>query len=276
MALPHEKQAVYSAIFRYLSDHSMAWDVMELTDLAEDSALLDFLYGYAPDNFDLYQSATNKVCPYLELPTDWSRFLQTKSANSRSKILYRRKYLEKRFTVHFVEVSTEKQLNDVFEDMVRLHQGRRTFKGDPGVFSSSSFRNFILAVCKSMLHKGRLQLVFMELNGIKVSFYLNMKYGNKVFFYQSGFDMAWSNLSVGYVLLTHLIEKAIDDQCKTYEFLRGEEKYKHEWAKSSIKLTDIIVSNSGFRGKAMKQMKFGYDITKKYVKRIIHCLLTPQ
>lgn len=255
IVLPQVKSEVYSAIFQFISDNSKVWDIIELTDLAEDSPLVDLLCGNKPIHLDLYQPATDRVCPYLELPSDWNQFLQTKSAHSRKKILYNRRNLEKQFHVQLTEISTEKQLEDIFKDMVRLHQGRRAFKGDDGAFTSGEFSRFILAVCKRMLHKGWLQLVFLELNGTKVSFYLNMKHGDRVFYYQSGFDMAWSKFSVSYVLLSHLIEKAICDQCKTYEFLRGDEKYKYGWTTSSIRLTDIIIYNSNFRGKSVKYMK---------------------
>ena len=275
MTLPHVMPAVYEVIFRYISDNATAWDIVEFTGLVEDSPLLHFLCTNAPINLDLYQPDTDKACPCLELTSGWDQFLQTKSSNSKSKILYRRKSLEKRFHVQLTEVLTESQLEVAFKDIVRLQQGRGTFQNITSMFSSREFRHFIMVACKRMFHKERLQLVFLELNGRKVAYCLNLKQSNRVFCYQIGSDKVWDNFRIKYVLLSHVIEKAIGDHYKTYEFSRGDEKYKSEWAKSSRRLSEVIIFNNDSWGLILKYVKLTCYVTEKIVASIVRIMLMP-
>ena len=49
------------------------------------------------------------------------------------------------------------------------------------------------------------------------------------YFYQSGFDPAYSKLSPGTVMIAHAIRRAIEGGYTTFDFLRGDEAYKRRW-----------------------------------------------
>ncbi len=48
--------------------------------------------------------------------------------------------------------------------------------------------------------------------------------------YLSGYDRAFSRYSVGTQLLAHTIRAAIEEGLAEFDFLRGEEEYKFDWA----------------------------------------------
>jgi CelD/BcsL family acetyltransferase involved in cellulose biosynthesis len=47
--------------------------------------------------------------------------------------------------------------------------------------------------------------------------------------YNSGLNPAYLSLSPGWVLLSHLIQWAIENDRKEFDFLRGDEKYKYRF-----------------------------------------------
>ncbi len=73
---------------------------------------------------------------------------------------------------------------------------------------------------------GWLQLVFMEVDGVKAAGYLNFDYGNRIWVYNSGLDFNYSDLSPGWVLLGYLLQWANEKGRAEFDFMRGDEDYK--------------------------------------------------
>ena len=57
-----------------------------------------------------------------------------------------------------------------------------------------------------------------------------LEVGGRFFYYQSGYDPAWSARSPGVVLVGRTIEDAYARGLTDYDFLRGTEAYKMDWA----------------------------------------------
>jgi CelD/BcsL family acetyltransferase involved in cellulose biosynthesis len=57
--------------------------------------------------------------------------------------------------------------------------------------------------------------------------------GHTYYFFLSGYDLDWSSHSVGLVLLGLSLENASARGIKIYDFLRGAELYKFDWANDS-------------------------------------------
>ena len=54
--------------------------------------------------------------------------------------------------------------------------------------------------------------------------------GDRFYKYQIGYDQAWAKQSVGFMLVAFSIEDAVNRGVKLYDFLRGPETYKFDWA----------------------------------------------
>jgi CelD/BcsL family acetyltransferase involved in cellulose biosynthesis len=51
----------------------------------------------------------------------------------------------------------------------------------------------------------------------------------RAYAYISGFDPEWARYSLGTLLIAFAIERAIDEGCREFDFLRGREQYKYGW-----------------------------------------------
>ncbi len=82
---------------------------------------------------------------------------------------------------------------------------------------------------KAAFENGWLQLTFLEVDGKKAASYLNFDYLNSIWVYNSGFSRDFLDISVGWVLLAHLLEWANEHKRDQFDFMRGDEDYKYRF-----------------------------------------------
>ena len=98
----------------------------------------------------------------------------------------------------------------------------------------------------------------------------NIKYNNKIYFYQGGLDTSFhEGITPGYLLHTHCIENAIQQGLSEYHFLlMGKlDEYKKQWAKKSLHMCDIYMARPGMMEVLMKtknKAKTCYHFLRKY------------
>jgi CelD/BcsL family acetyltransferase involved in cellulose biosynthesis len=69
---------------------------------------------------------------------------------------------------------------------------------------------------------------FLQVDGQDAASYLSFDYNNRILLYNSGLDPTiHGELSLGIVLLVHIIQDAIERGREAFDFLRGNEEYKH-------------------------------------------------
>jgi CelD/BcsL family acetyltransferase involved in cellulose biosynthesis len=75
--------------------------------------------------------------------------------------------------------------------------------------------------------------------------------GGKFNYYQSGYDPNWASRSVGLVLLAKTVSDAFAEGHQEFDFLRGNEGYKGEWARGE-RWTIQLRLWRGIRGRAAR------------------------
>src|SRR6266511_1212921 len=78
--------------------------------------------------------------------------------------------------------------------------------------------------------RGWLRLYRLHVGGAAVAAVYGLEVRRRFFYYQSGYDPAWAPRSPGLVLVGRTIEDAYGCGLSDYDFLRGTEPYKLEWA----------------------------------------------
>ena len=227
LARQGRESEVFRACLDSLLQDSKRWDLIELQDMAADSPFCSFLRSAdLPGMVEV--SDPGKRCPYLVLPDTWDTLQSGLSKKVRQRIGYYRRALDKKGMVVLEEVREPSELLEARMEMFRLRQDRMEQKGIK-VKISEAYRRFHALLMPRLMECGRLQLYFIRLDGQRIAYLYLYSGGSGIYFYQTGFDRSWSNQSVGFVLLSMVIEKSIADGYKTFEFLRGVERYKYEW-----------------------------------------------
>jgi CelD/BcsL family acetyltransferase involved in cellulose biosynthesis len=66
--------------------------------------------------------------------------------------------------------------------------------------------------------------------------------GRSYYVYSGGYDPEWKNASPGMILLGLSLEDAIKRGLKRYDFLRGTEGYKFDWATSTRETVSVLIT----------------------------------
>ena len=167
-----------------------------------------------------------EICPRIHLPTSWEEYLQQINKKQRHEL--RRKI--RRFeaipeNIDWFSVTTEAQLEQelphFFELMAESDPAKAEFIAD------CANQAFFKSISLSAAQNNWLQLSFLTINGEYCAAYFNFCYANELLVYNSGLSSGrYAVHSPGIVLLTYMIQDALEKGIHTIDFLRGDETYK--------------------------------------------------
>jgi CelD/BcsL family acetyltransferase involved in cellulose biosynthesis len=100
---------------------------------------------------------------------------------------------------------------------------------DKKKFLSPQMRDQMSGIIHWAFEEGILQLSFLQISQSKAAAYLCFDHGKHLLVYNSGFDYQFSEYSPGWVLLSYLIQHAIETGKSHFDFMRGDETYKYRF-----------------------------------------------
>lgn len=243
------------------------WDVLNLTDMPSTSSNIVFLEEIAKNNgFRIAQSEC-ATCPYIVLPSSWEEYVGTLSANARYNVKRRIKNIERDFKTRYFVWEDFERLDDAMERLAQLHNKRWEEKECRHSFSSNEYVSFHKAVAKDFAKQGWLHLSCLELNGEIVGMLYDYRYGDKISYYQAGFDPEFHRFSPGLVLRAYVIRKAIEDGMKEIDLLKGAYDFKYMWTGHDRSTVNVVVGKDNIRAKAFFFEAFHKPRMKASIKR---------
>ena len=205
------------------SDGPQGWEVLDLYNLPEGSPSLTALEAAARARGWQVSGERLQPCPVISLQGDWDTYLASLDKKQRHEL--RRKL--RRADGHVEPVSW--RIIGPDED-IRAAVGTLLdlMSHDPhkAGFLSPAMRQQFDRSLRAAQENGWLQLALLHVGGAPAAGYLNFDYGNRIWVYNSGLHPDYLELSLGWVLLGHLIRWAIEHGRREFDFLRGEEDYK--------------------------------------------------
>ena len=214
-------------LFDFLDSHAtLTWESLDLQNLIEGSASLTILEEEAKSRGWGFAQERLQPAPYATLPGDFDEYLAGIKKKQRHEIRrkMRRSAGDER-EVNWYIVEDKSTLDDEIEACCQL------MAQDPAkqAFLTQIMKSQMKATIHAAFDAGWLQLAFLEVDGEKAAGYLNFDYGNRIWVYNSGMDLKFRDLSVGWVLLGHLIQWANENGRAEFDFMRGDERYKYKF-----------------------------------------------
>jgi hypothetical protein len=266
IAGPSKKEGIINEIFGYFRGPATKIDIIELTDIDEDSGSTDLLLKTT----QLFNySATKHIastCPYLKLSSDYEKYVSSLSLNFRSHLKRRTKGLMEKERAVFDEVREKNELQDIVNRLFLLHLKRWQKKIDKTIFYSENRQKFHSRLAAAFQDSSFLRLFFLSVDSEVVACLYCFEYGDKMYFYQSGFDPDWALKSVGTVLMGKVIETCILEKKIEFDFLRGAEAYKRKWTSDSRQTYNVIIGLTK-KGKFISFCRMAIRDLKKGLKR---------
>lgn len=231
------------AFLGYLATHADRWDLCDFADQRQGTSLAttaEMPRGLRP------LLVHHRVCPYIPLEATWEKFVGRLSKNMRTNVGRRRRQVAKQFKAE-ADIAAPENLRESMEALFALHNARWRRRGVAGAFAGARIQAFHHEVAALFLARGWLKLHRLKLDGvIRAAFYC-FQLGPRVYYYLSGFDLAFSKFSIGNVTMSYAVERAMLDGAREFDLLRGDETYKFAWNAEERDTERLIVGRESLR-----------------------------
>jgi CelD/BcsL family acetyltransferase involved in cellulose biosynthesis len=202
------------------------WQITDLRSLPAASPTIRNLPEQARARGWEVQLARDDVCPVLDLPETWDEYLAERlDKKERHELRRKMRKAEREVDVNWHWVGAD-QLEHGLEVFFELHRASHPEKD---AFMTPRMEGFFRDVAQVAQESGWLRLAVLRYDGQAVASYLCFDYGGDRLVYNSGFDTStYGSLSPGVVLLGFMIDDAIQNGCRRFDFLQGDERYKYD------------------------------------------------
>lgn len=216
--------ACYAALLDYLTTQAPAWREFVIYNVPDGSPTLSELPTQAQAKGWGATVEFEDVCPQIALPSTFDAYLNLLDGKERRELQRKLRRASEESAVTFT--TDRAKLDGDMADFIRLMMASTFAKSG---FMNPRMEQYFYAQARSMFDAGWLQLAFLEVEGERAAAYLNFVYDGQVLVYNSGLDPAkFAYLSPGQVLIAKLIEHAITQKQRVFDFLQGNEEYKYK------------------------------------------------
>jgi CelD/BcsL family acetyltransferase involved in cellulose biosynthesis len=234
MVRPGREPGCLRALWKAVHERQGDFDRLELLDLPRESPSVGMLGELFPgaDTEPRYR------CPLIECAGPFDAYLASRPRCD--NLLRRRRWFLAQPGYAIELASRPEQVAAALDDFFRLHRLRWAVDGGSQGITSPDIEAFHRCVVPVLASEGKARIYSLRLGPDVLASVYMLSDGPRRYFYQSGYDPAWGNRSPGLVLLARTIEDAFAEGAQSYDFLRGEEAYKKEWAtaeRSTVSVT---------------------------------------
>lgn len=228
-----------------LSHGDRDWDVIDLRRLRHDDPALPALETALRDAAGRHGWTVIReledVCPVVHLPAgDWEQYLASLDAHDRHEIRRKMRRAESAGALRFEEIDDPR---DVVEALIELHQARW---GNQGLFPETEggarSKRFLRRLAELEGPGGVLSLGRLTLDDRAIFAGISFHDGPLVYFYNAGTDPAAKALSPGVVGTAAYLRARMTKDCRTFDFLRGNEPYKYTWGAVDEPIFRLLVT----------------------------------
>lgn len=221
------EREVVLAFTGYL-DHP-GWDVLRLDGIRGDSLLVASMRQRSSPRWNYLGKSD---CPYIRLPARWDEYLGALDRRQRYNLRSRERRLEQESggKVEFRRIEDKVDIDAAMSSLFDLHQNVRQAQGQSSRFLQPLQRKFHQKIAHRFHENGWLRLYLLTVDDRAIAASYCYRYGDVVYFFQTGFDRQWSRYGPGSAIIAKSIRESIEEGAHEFDFLRGAESYKLQWA----------------------------------------------
>jgi len=232
-----------------ITDYGEVDDTLTLSEihksLHEDHSINIIQYDYIREGSPTFKklsaispvpAALQEVAPFISLPSSWESHLESLDRKDRKEL--KRKFKRLETTSYRFRYSTEKNATD-FEEFIKLHKLSDVSKNK---FMSDKMKSFFSDLYFLSIPGWQTKLAFLDIEGKPAAALFYFENEDEILLYNSGYDPAQKFYSAGLLLCADLIKQSIEQKKKTFDFLRGNERYKYDLGAKDHSLFQFVIS----------------------------------
>jgi CelD/BcsL family acetyltransferase involved in cellulose biosynthesis len=245
LARPGREALVARAVAEYVVDRDGA--PVDLVDLPDVRAADPLVTAFSEAAGDRGLVAPHRVCPAVALPASFDLLRRQLGRSLRQKLGNLRRQSARRLGARFDEARGE-AVAPTLEALFTLHDRRWRRRGLRGAFARPEVRDFHREVAPLLDERGWLRLHRVIVDGdVRGAIYC-LSHQGRVAYYLGGFDLRYARYSLGTLLVGEAIERAIGEGARTFDFLRGDERYKYLWRADDAETFRLLLTTPALRG----------------------------
>lgn len=195
-------------------------------------------------------------CPVVDIETNFEeyyrgRFKHKFRYNIRSRTKKLAKEGELTFQLFTGGPELEKLLGAVAEVEARSWKGHEGL----GIFGREESREYYFRIARELAEEGHLALHLLWLDDRPISYYFGFILNNRYYDYSQSFDLEYRKYAPGVMALADLMETCFDRGLETFDFLRGDEDYKFNWATRTTTNINLHLFPKSLGGKGLELLK---------------------
>ncbi len=228
LARAADAPAVREAVAGALGDALTTWDVLDLEDLPCGSPTVAALGRAMARRGVSVRAERGFSCPAFAVRGTFEQHLA--GIRRRETFGRRVRWLARQPGFRVDVATTPAEARDAIEDFLALHRLRWAEEGGSYGIPPGPAEQFHREVAPLLAERGWLRLYRLHVQGRAIASVYGIELTGRFYYYQSGWDPAWSARSPGAVLVGRTVEDAYARGLTDYDFLRGTEPYKLDWA----------------------------------------------
>jgi CelD/BcsL family acetyltransferase involved in cellulose biosynthesis len=198
---------------------------LSLNRLAEGSPLLG---SPLPGGWKESVRQLTHTCPILPLPANPEELAKVLPKRMSSQLRYYRRRADKIGKVTYLCAEPGQEL-ECYERVAALHESRWSERGKAGVLFEKNITAFHGAAIPLLADAGLVRLYLLQIDGRDAAGLYGFVTQDRFYYYIGGFNPDFRSLAAGTLLIGHVIERAVEMGCTTFDFLSGSEPYKYQW-----------------------------------------------
>ncbi len=244
IAKPEDRTEAISAIFDFLQ-RDTSCDLIRLENLTGGSETIGLLKSQSrakTSRLPRFTESISAVCPQIDLTSGWEFVL--KQSKRASNFKRRLKQIEKIEGFDYRSRTSSDDVLAAFDRFLHLHDKRMQKYGGSELSGHPRLVAFQRRLVPELANAGLIRFDELWTKGECRSSIYALDDGSTFYYYNSGFDPEFSHLSVGLVLLGLSIKNAIERGNAVFDFLRGDETYKFDWANRISQLATVTLNRN--------------------------------
>lgn len=233
-----DRDSVARATAAWLQDAPIPWDEFDAHNMPVPFGFAEFLVDHADRRgfeITLDQEETSAV---LVLPSSWEEYEGSLDSKGRHELRRKRRRLAREHPDVRVRSATEETLAADLKTFVDMHRGAEGMKGH---FMRPDIATFFERMADAFMPLGWLRLDLLEIGGSAVAATFGFQLERTFYLYNSAYEPEVRRLSPGLVLVSELVQRAIDEGREQFDFLRGPERYKYQLGAEAVPLNNVRV-----------------------------------
>jgi CelD/BcsL family acetyltransferase involved in cellulose biosynthesis len=207
--------------------------LLNLASVRPDSVVMTSMQEAARQRGCDVSCIEDEVTLERDLTATWEEYLQILSSKQRHEVRRKLRRLEEAGTVNYHFIEDAALVSGFMDVFLKQFVESRT---DKATFMTAGMERFFRSMVDAIFGVGLLRLSMLELDNITVATLIAFDYNDAVYLYNSGYDPAYSSLSVGVLSKALCIKDSIERGKKKFDFLKGDEQYKYHLGGQEVQL----------------------------------------